>query len=106
MYMRGDWCRTLRALDLGGSHLPVCKEYTKPLGEWPPGEFVQSLPAEHVFGPVHAVMMSEDYIVVSVPRLDDPSILVWVIVQEGSTFFAHRIDVTWRWPEWRNEFLD
>ena len=106
MYTRGDWCRTLKAFDWGGSRLPVCKEYTKPLGAWPPGEFVQSLPAEHVFGPVHAVMMSEDYIVVSVPRLDDPSTLVWVIVQEGETFFAHRIAVAWRWPEWRNEFLD
>ena len=64
------------------------------------------MPSEHYFGPVHAVIKFQDYIAVSVPRLDDPTVLVWVNVQKGKTLFAHRIDVARRWPGWRNGFLD
>ena len=106
MYTRGDWCRTLKAFDWGGSRLPVCKEYTKPLGAWPPGEIICTLPPEHFFGPVHSVILFEDYIAVRVHRLADPTVLIWINVQQGNTPFAHRIDAAAAWPGWRNWFRD
>ena len=107
MYTRGDWCRTLpRSSGARRGRLPVCKEYTKPLGDWPPGKFIRSLPPKHVFGPLHAVISVGDYIAVSVPQLDDPTVLIWVNVQKGNTRFALRINMAVDWPGWWNRFLD
>ena len=107
MYTRGDWCRTLPQFSgAGRKPLPVCKEYTKPLGDWPPGKVICALPHDHFFGPLHAVIAVEDYIAVRVPRLDHPTELIWVNVQKGNTRFAHRIKAAVEWPDWRNWFRD
>ncbi len=64
------------------------------------------MPPDHFFGPVHAVISFEDYIAVSVPRFDDPTVLMWVNVQKGNTPFAHRIHAAVDWPGWWNWFRD
>ena len=106
MYVRGDWCQTLSRLNAQRKPRPVCKEYTRPLGDWPPGDLICALPHDHYFGPVHAVVTFEDYTAVRVPSLNDPTELIWVNVQKVSARFAYCIIAAAEWPDWRNWFRD
>ena len=97
---RGDWLRTFTY----GAGKPVCAEYTTLSG----GKYIDTLPPNHIFGPVHEVQQSGDYTAVAVPSRQDMKQIVWVNVSKSNIAFATKIapgvQENWKAAGWRNRF--
>ena len=93
---RGAWFRTF-----GAWTTIRCKEYDAPPRD---GAYIQTLPYDHYFGPVHVAVQLGPFVPVCVPRYEAPTELIWVNISRNQRRFCVEVDTS-GWHGWVNTFV-